>query len=97
MSSKNLAATTAFALFAAALAAQQPASQPATAPTPTTAAEAPSHDTSYIDDQGTAHVTRVVPVPKTISSQAQLAVGHAELDQGPPQSLEDVQAFVMRL
>lgn len=89
MKSKNLAATIALALFSAALAAQQPASPPATTPQPTTAAEAPSHDTSYIDDQGNAHITRVVPVPKTISPQAQLAVGHAEPDQGPPQSLED--------
>jgi monoterpene epsilon-lactone hydrolase len=89
MKSMNPAATIAFALFSAALAAQQPASQPGSAPTPTTAAEAPRQDTSYIDDRGTAHVTRVVPVPQTISSQAQLAVGHAEPDQGPPQSLED--------
>ena len=32
---------------------------------PTTAADAPNRDTSYIDAQGTAHVTRVVPVPET--------------------------------
>jgi len=68
-------------LASAALAAQQPQ--------PTTAAQAPTRDTSYIDDQGTAHVTRVVPVPQTISPQAQLVVGHPEPDQGPPQSLED--------
>lgn len=68
-----------------ALAAQQP-----TAPLqPTTAAEAPTRDTSYIDAQGTAHVTRVVPVPLTVSPQAQLAIGHAEPDQGPPQSLDE--------
>jgi len=59
------------------------------APAPTTAAEAPTRDASYIDAQGTAHVTRVVPVPQTISPQAQLFIGHAEPDQGPPQSLED--------
>ncbi len=74
-------------LASAALAAQQPVPQPA--PQPTTAAEAPSRDTSYIDAQGTAHVTRVVPVPLTVSPQAQLALGHPEPDQGPPQSLED--------
>src|ERR1035438_897656 len=49
-------------LASTALAAQQPAS----APHPTTAAEAPNSDTSYIDAQGTAHVTRVVPVPAEI-------------------------------
>ena len=59
------------------------------APAPTTAAEAPNHDTSYIDAQGTAHVTRVVPVPQDLSPQAQLSLGRAEPDQGPPQSLED--------
>lgn len=31
----------------------------------------PQTDTSYIDANGTAHVTRVVPVPTTISPQAQ--------------------------
>jgi acetyl esterase/lipase len=67
--------------------AQQPT--PESAPKPTTAAEAPTRDTSYIDDKGTAHVTRVVPVPQTVSSQAQLAIGRGEPDQGPPQPLED--------
>ena len=56
---------------------------------PTSAAEAPTRDTSYIDTQGTAHVTRVVPVPQDLSPQAQLVVGRPEPDQGPPQSLED--------
>ncbi|MGP8175122.1 MAG: alpha/beta hydrolase [Terracidiphilus sp.] len=68
-------------LTSVALAAQQPA------PQPTTAAEAPNRDTSFIDAQGTAHVTRVVPVPQTISAQAQLALGRAEPDQGPPEPL----------
>jgi acetyl esterase/lipase len=55
---------------------------------PTTAAQAPNGDTSYIDAQGTAHVTRVVPVPETISPQAQLGLGHQAPDQGPPESLD---------
>jgi len=59
------------------------------APAPTTAADAPNRDTSYIDAQGTAHVTRVVPVPLDLSPQAQLFLGRAEPDQGPPQSLEE--------
>jgi acetyl esterase/lipase len=71
-----------------ALAAQQPPA-PAAQAHPTTAAEAPKADTSFIDDQGTAHVTRVVPVPQTISPQAQLILGHAYPDQSPPQSLDD--------
>ncbi|MGA2808709.1 MAG: alpha/beta hydrolase fold domain-containing protein [Terracidiphilus sp.] len=69
-------------LATAALGAQQPAD-----PHPTTAAEAPTRDSSFIDAQGTAHVTRVVPVPTTISAQAQLVVGHPAPDQGPPESL----------
>ena len=69
--------------------AQRPAGQPAGAPQSTTAAEAPSRDTSYIDEQGTAHVTRVVPVPQDLSPQAQLALGHGGPDQGPPQSLDE--------
>ena len=47
------------------------AQQPAPAPLPTTAAQAPTRDTSYIDAQGTAHVTRLVPIPQTISTEAQ--------------------------
>lgn len=71
------------------LIAQKPAtSSPGTAQ-PTTAAEAPNRDTSYIDPQGTAHVTRVVPVPQDLSPQAQLMLGRPEPDQGPPQSLAD--------
>ncbi|MDR3738754.1 MAG: alpha/beta hydrolase [Terracidiphilus sp.] len=58
-------------------------------PKPTSAAEAPKTDTSYIDANGTAHVTRVVPVPKTISPEAQKVVAHAEPDQGPPQPLTE--------
>lgn len=41
------------------------AAQPVLAQTP------PQTDSSYIDAQGTAHVTRVVPVPTTVSPQAQ--------------------------
>ncbi len=64
--------------------AQQPAAIP-----PTTAAQAPLRDTSYIDDQGTAHITRVVPIPKTISDEAQHRLSRPQPDQGPPQSLAD--------
>lgn len=58
-------------------------------PKPTTAAEAASRDTSYIDANGTAHVTRVVPVPTTISEQAQKSLMRQEPDQGPPQPLAE--------
>jgi acetyl esterase/lipase len=63
--------------------AQQPA------PQPTTATEAPNRDTSFIDATGTAHVTRVVPVPQTISPEAQKSISRIEPDQGPPQPLEE--------
>jgi len=65
-------------LFASsALAAQQP----------TTATEAPKSDTSYIDANGTAHITRLVPVPAALSPEAQKVLGQAMPDQGPPESL----------
>ena len=51
--------------------------------------EAPNRDTSYIDANGTAHVTRVVPVPQTVSPEAQKSISRAEPDQGPPQPLEE--------
>lgn len=65
------------------------AEQSAVAPVPTSADQAPTSDTNYIDAQGTAHVTRVVPVPKTISEEAQRRLSRREPDQGPPQSLDD--------
>jgi monoterpene epsilon-lactone hydrolase len=70
-------------LVGAALSAQQPA------PAPTNAAEAPTRDSSYIDENGTAHVTRVVPVPEDLSIQSQHFLRRAEPDAGPPQSLAD--------
>ncbi|HKD59834.1 MAG TPA: alpha/beta hydrolase [Terracidiphilus sp.] len=60
-----------------------------TTPAPTTAAEAPNRDTSYVDANGTAYVTRVVPVPQTISTEAQKSLSRQEPDQGQPQPLED--------
>ncbi len=56
---------------------------------PTTAADAPNRDTSYIDANGKAHVTRVVPVPQTVSPEAQKSISRAEPDQGPSQPLEE--------
>lgn len=56
-------------------------------PHPTTAAEAPNRDTSYIDAQGTAHVTRVVPVPMDLSPEARQMLSRSAPDQGPPEPL----------
>ncbi len=75
-----------FLLASAALAAQQPA------PQPTTAAEAPNRDTSYIDANGTAYVTRVVPEPAAISPEAQSVLGRAIPDQGPAEALPERRA-----
>jgi acetyl esterase/lipase len=68
-------------LVSAVLAAQQPT------PKPTTASEAPNRDTSYIDAQGTAHVTRVIPIPTTISAEAQQLLRRAEPDQAAAEPL----------
>lgn len=73
----------AFALYA------PPQAAPQSAPKATTAAEAPAGDTSYIDDKGTAHVTRVVPVPGDLSPEARKSLSRVEPDQGPPVSLEE--------
>src|SRR5579862_2053944 len=70
------------------VAAQQPA------PEPNTASQAPNIDTSYIDRQGTAHITRVVPVPATISPEAQTMLSRAVPDQGPPESLAERRAHM---
>lgn len=47
----------------------------------------PQSDTSFIDDRGTAHVTRVVPVPDTLSPEAQKAVSVAIPDTPEPEDL----------
>lgn len=70
-----------FLCVGVALAAQQPTFQP------TTAATAPSRDTSYIDAEGTAHITRIVPIPATVSAEAQHFLRRAEPDQAPPEPL----------
>lgn len=71
-------------LASAALVAQQPP--------PTTASQAPNRDTSYIDAQGTAHITRVVPVPETISPEAQASISRQVPDEAPPESLQERRA-----
>lgn len=68
-------------LAAAMLAAQPPA------PKATTAAQAPNRDTSYIDANGTAHVTRVVPLPETVSPQARAWLARPMPDVGRHESL----------
>lgn len=65
-------------LFSLPLAAQQG----------TTAARAPNSDTSYIAPDGTAHITRVVPVPQSLSPQAQKVVARPTSDAFSPQTLQ---------
>ncbi len=60
-----------------------------TASSPTTAAQAPTRDTSYIDANGTAHVTRVVPVPQDLSPQAQKFISRQIPDEAPEQPLAE--------
>lgn len=74
------------AAFGLALAAASGMAQQS-APKPTTAAEAPNKDTSYIDAQGTAHVTRVAPIPADLSPQARAFLSRRIPDAGPPQTL----------
>jgi acetyl esterase/lipase len=57
-------------------------------PQPTAAATAATRDTSYIDAQGTAYITRVVPVPLDLSPEARKSLIRTTPDQGPPESLE---------
>lgn len=56
---------------------------------PTTAADAATRDTSYVDADGTARVTRVVPAPKDLSAQAQAFISHRLPDEAPAQSLAE--------
>lgn len=61
----------------------------ATALSQTTATNAPQANSSYIDAQGTAHVTRVVPVPSTISPEAQKNLAHPDSDAATVESVAD--------
>lgn len=54
---------------------------------PTSAAQAPTRDTSYIDASGTAHITRVIPVPQDLSPEAQKFISRRVPDEAPPESL----------
>src|SRR6266436_373841 len=50
----------------------------------TTAKDAAQRDTSFIDADGTAHVARVIPVPGTISIEAQKMLGRVVSDAPAP-------------
>ncbi|HEX6878955.1 MAG TPA: alpha/beta hydrolase [Terriglobales bacterium] len=54
----------------------------------TTAAEAPQKDTSYIDADGTAHITRVIPVPPDLSPEAKKSMSRQVSDADVPVTLE---------
>ncbi|MBW4028854.1 MAG: alpha/beta hydrolase [Acidobacteria bacterium] len=48
---------------------------------------APQTDTSVIDAQGTAHITRVVPVPTTVSPETQKSLARPASDAAVPEPL----------
>ncbi len=48
----------------------------------------PQSDSSYIDANGTAHVTRVVPVPKTVSPEAQKSLARQVSDAPRHETIE---------
>ena len=54
-----------------------------------TANTPPQSDSSYIDQNGTAHVTRVVPVPETVSPEAQKSLARPVSDTQAPESLAE--------
>jgi acetyl esterase/lipase len=49
-------------------------------------------DTSYIDEQGTAHITRVVPVPTTVSPEAQRVLARRIPDVAVKETMEQHRA-----
>jgi epsilon-lactone hydrolase len=74
-----------FAVFASAILV----CSTATAQQATTATQAPKKDTSYIDAQGTAHITRVIPVPPDLSPEAKKLLSRPMSDADKPQSLAE--------
>ena len=55
---------------------------------------APQTDSSYIDANGTAHITRVVPVPSTISPQAQKFLARPVPDAASHDTLAESRSHV---
>jgi epsilon-lactone hydrolase len=55
----------------------------------TGAQSAPQADSSYIDENGTAHVTRVVPVPQTVSPEAQKVLARRVPDNQTAETLAE--------
>lgn len=49
----------------------------------------PQSNSSYIDVQGTAHITRVVPIPRTISPEAQKSLASPMSDSDPEPSIAE--------
>jgi len=55
----------------------------------TTAAQAPNTDTSYIDAEGAAHITRVIPVPPDLSPEAKKSLSRPVSDAATPRNLDE--------
>ena len=55
----------------------------------TTAAQAANTDTSYIDSDGTAHITRLIPIPPDLSPEAKKSLSRQVSDAAHPQSLAE--------
>lgn len=55
----------------------------------TTSRFIPQNNSSFIDANGTAHVTRVVPVPETVSPEARRSLSRQVSDSTPPDTLAE--------
>ena len=75
-----------FTLLSVATAALAQTAQPAAQGTPP---PGPQTDTSVIDADGTAHVTRVVPLPATLSAEARARWSKQVSDAAKPQTLAE--------
>jgi monoterpene epsilon-lactone hydrolase len=51
-------------------------------------------DSTFIDNNGTAHITRVIPVPKTVSPEAQRVIGQPRSDVYKPSTVAEDRASV---
>jgi monoterpene epsilon-lactone hydrolase len=60
-----------------------------TSPQPAAPASVPSRDTTYIAPDGTAYITRVIPVPNTVSPEAQKQIGRQISESEVPSTLAD--------
>ena len=84
-----------FSVCAITLGALSAVTQPGLSQQP--ASSIPQADSSFIDPQGTAHITRIVPLPKTVSPEARVYLSKPVYHPAPNASMAEKRAATDRM